>query len=128
VEWAAAFLVSDIKESRCHMNEETFVEEENLDMPMQTNKLPNGGNIDNGVKRFKMLDILLDLVRSASLVAGAAMIQYSQQIFFPDQIDHGPALPTSLGTCLFFFSICSSTSLVAYEWYEQALHLVQAGI
>lgn len=69
VEWATAFLVSDIKESHCRMNEQTFVEEENLNMPMQTYELPDGSNIDIGVERFKIPEILFNPVPSAPLMA-----------------------------------------------------------
>lgn len=60
--WATEFLASDIKESHCRMNEQPFVEEENLNMPMQSYELPDGSSIDIGVERFKIPEILFNPV------------------------------------------------------------------
>lgn len=62
--WATEFLASDIKESHCRMNELPFVEEDNLNMPMQSYELPDGSSIDIGVERFKIPEILFNPVRT----------------------------------------------------------------
>jgi actin-like protein 6A len=63
IRWGTEFLASDIKESHCRMNELPFVEEDNVNMPMQTYELPDGSNVDIGVERFKIPEILFNPVR-----------------------------------------------------------------
>jgi actin-like protein 6A len=63
IRWGTEFLASDIKESHCRMNELPFVEEDNINMPMQTYELPDGSNVDIGVERFKIPEILFSPVR-----------------------------------------------------------------
>jgi actin-like protein 6A len=73
VAWATQFIAADIKESHCRMNEQPFVEEENLNMPMQTYELPDGSQIDIGVERFKIPEILFNpVVRTLSGTETAA--------------------------------------------------------
>lgn len=47
----------------CRMNEQPFVEEENVNMPMQSYELPDGSTVDVGVERFKIPEILFNPVR-----------------------------------------------------------------
>jgi actin-like protein 6A len=61
--WATDFVTADIKESICRVNEVPFVEEENLNMPVQSYELPDGSNVDIGVERFKIPEILFNSVR-----------------------------------------------------------------
>lgn len=64
--WATAYVIGDIKESICRVNEVPFVEEENLNMPVQSYELPDGSSIDIGVDRFKIPEILFNSVRATS--------------------------------------------------------------
>jgi actin-related protein len=63
--WATAYVVGDIKESLCRVNEVPFVEKENLNMPVQSYELPDGSSIDIGVERFNIPEILFNSVRAA---------------------------------------------------------------
>lgn len=65
--WATDYVTADIKESLCRVNEVPFVEEENLNMPVQSYELPDGSSIDIGVERFKIPEILFNSVRVACL-------------------------------------------------------------
>lgn len=65
--WATAFVTADIKESLCRVNEAPFVEEENLNMPVQSYELPDGSSVDIGVERFKIPEILFNTVRAPLL-------------------------------------------------------------
>ena len=60
--WATDYVTADIKESLCRVNEVPFVEEENLNMPVQSYELPDGSNVDIGVERFKIPEILFNSV------------------------------------------------------------------
>ena len=70
IAWGTEFLVQDIKESHCRTNEQPFVEEENLNMPMQTYELPDGSQVDIGVERFKIPEILFNPVSQLLLACG----------------------------------------------------------
>jgi actin-like protein 6A len=60
--WATDFVTADIKESLCRVNEVPFIEEENLNMPVQSYELPDGSSVDIGVERFRIPEILFNSV------------------------------------------------------------------
>ena len=64
VAWATAAVVADVKESMCRVSESPFVEEDNVNMPMQTYQLPDGSTVDVGPDRFKVPEALFAPVRS----------------------------------------------------------------
>ena len=72
--WSREFLAADMKVSHCRMNEQPFVEEDNLNMPMQTYELPDGSQIDVGVERFKIPEILFNPVRHLLMAACAVWV------------------------------------------------------
>lgn len=72
--WGTDFITADIKESLCRVNEVPFVEEENLNMPVQSYELPDGSSVDIGVERFKIPEILFNSVRAPPAAARCVVL------------------------------------------------------
>lgn len=89
VAWATDYVTADIKESLCRVNEVPFVEEENLNIPVQSYELPDGSSVDIGVERFKIPEILFNSVRVASTVQYSATYTMSSVLIHYHSIAHG---------------------------------------